>query len=287
MAASITERRGLRLPRLGSGTAIFWLAAAWLVLLVVVAVLAGLLPFAPYDKPVGVPGRPPSLTSAEFLGTDRIGRSILSRVVYGARISLLVGAIATVTGAVVGGLAGLLAAYYRGWVEWVVGVLSDTFLAFPPLLLLLALAAMVRPSAWTLAPAIGLVLIPAFARLAKANALAQMNEEYVLAARAMGARAGRVLFREILPNCIMAVVSYAVVMLAMVIVIEGSLSFLGVGVPPPTPSWGALIADGKDELYVHPHLVLVPCAVMVLTIYCLNVVGDRLRRRFDPREASL
>lgn len=287
MASALTARKVLRVPRGGSGSTVFWFAAGWLALLVVVAAVAGLLPLAPYDRPVGPPNRAPSLASWEFLGTDRIGRSVLSRIIHGARISLLVGVIATATAAVAGGLAGLLAAYYRGWVEWLVGVLTDTFLAFPPLLLLLALAAMVRPSAWTLAPAIGLVLMPAFARLTKANALAQMNAEYVLAARALGARAGRVLFREILPNCVMAVLSYAVVMLAMVIVVEGALSFLGVGVPPPAPSWGALIADGKDELYVHPHLVLVPCAVMVLTIYCLNVLGDRLRRRFDPREGAL
>lgn len=287
MAQALTARRSLRVPRPGSGSALLWAAAGWLALLVVAALAADLLPLAPYDRAVGPPNRPPTLTSWEFLGTDGIGRSVLSRTVYGARISLLVGVIATATAAVAGGLAGLLAAYYRGWVEWLVGVLTDTFLAFPPLLLLLALAAMVRPSAWTLAPAIGLVLMPAFARLTRANALAQLNAEYVLAARAMGARAGRVLFREILPNCLMAVLSYAVVMLAMVIVVEGALSFLGVGVPPPAPSWGALIAAGKDELYTHPHLVLVPCAVMVSTIYCLNVLGDRLRRRFDPGEDGL
>jgi peptide/nickel transport system permease protein len=266
---------------------VFWVAVGWLGLLLLAALLAQLLPLAPYDKPVGVPNQAPSLNSAEFLGTDRIGRSTLSRLIYGAQVSLLVGVVATLTGAVIGTLAGLAAAYYRGAVAWLVGVLGDVFLAFPPLLLLLAPATVMRPSVWSLAPAIGLVLVPAFTRLVRVNALAQLSAEYVVAARAMGARAGRVMFREVLPNCVMAVVSYAVVVLAMVIVIEGALSFIGVGIPPPTPSWGALIADGKDDLYTHPHLVLVPCVVMVMTIYSLNVLGDRLRRRFDAREGDL
>jgi peptide/nickel transport system permease protein len=256
-------------------------ALAWLAVVGAAALLADLLPIAAFDAPVGPPSQQPFAGGVELLGTDSIGRSVLSRLVFGARISIAVGLGSVLLAAVLGGLLGLLAAYLGGAVASVIGVVTDAMLAFPPLLLLLAIAAVVRPGVGTLVVSLGLLAVPAFTRLAKANALSQLGREYLLAARAMGAGHGRLLFRELLPNCVPAIASYGVVMTATMIVIEGALSFLGVGIPPPAPSWGAMIATGKDYLYLAPWLVLVPCVVMFATILALNVVGERLRARFD------
>jgi peptide/nickel transport system permease protein len=258
-----------------------WLAGGWLVLLAVVAVSVGLLPLAAPDAPVGGPNVPPFTAFPEVLGTDGIGRSVLSRLAHGARISLAVSFGATLLAAVGGTLLGVLAAYLRGFAEAVIGVLLDATLAFPPLLLLLALAAVVRPGIWTLVASLGLLFVPPFARLAKATALGRLGREYVVAAQALGAGHGRLLFRELLPGCVPPVASYAVVMAALMIMMEGALSFLGVGIPPPAPSWGAMIASGKDFLAMAPQLVLVPCAAMFLTVLSLNTVGERLRARVD------
>ncbi|MFG1943930.1 ABC transporter permease [Nonomuraea sp. NPDC048826] len=259
-----------------------WPASGWLGLLGLLALGVHLLPLAAPDAPVGAPNLPPFAAFPEFLGTDGIGRSVLSRLVHGARISLTVSIGATLLATVVGGLLGVLAAYLRGVAESVIGVLLDAVLAFPPLLLLLALAAVVRPGVGTLVASLGLLFVPPFARLAKAAALARLNREYVVAAEALGAGHGRLLFRELLPGCVPPVASYAVVMAALMIMVEGALSFLGVGIPPPAPSWGAMIAAGKDFLAPEPQLVLVPCAAMFLTVLSFNTVGERLRERVDP-----
>lgn len=266
---------------------LFWFGAVWLVLIVALALLAPLLPLASVGETVSGPSEPPSWTWPEPLGTDSIGRSVLTRVIFGARISLLVSAAATAMGAVVGGLLGLFAAHVRGKVEAVVDVVTDSVLAFPPLLLLLAMAAVLEPSAWTLTIGLGVLTIPAFTRLMKANALATANREFVLAAQALGAGSGRLVFREVLPNTVAAVLAFGVVQMAVLIVAEGSLSFLGLGVPPPTPSWGGMIASGRDRLGTAPALVFVPGVFFVLTVYSLNTVGERLRARFDTGEGKL
>jgi peptide/nickel transport system permease protein len=264
-------------PRQKRRGAAFWLATGWLGLLALLALFVELLPLAAPDAPAGAPNLPPFAAFPEFLGTDGIGRSVLSRLVHGARISLTVSIGATLLAAVAGGLLGVLAAYLRGPAESAIGVLLDTVLAFPPLLLLLALAAVVRPGVGTLVASLGLLFVPPFARLAKAAALSRLSREYFTAARALGAGHGRLLFRELLPGCVAPVASYAVVMAALMIMVEGALSFLGVGIPPPAPSWGAMIAAGKDFLAVAPQLVLVPCAAMFLTVLSFNTAGERLR----------
>ncbi|MFC5819507.1 ABC transporter permease [Nonomuraea harbinensis] len=268
-------------PTRRGGTAL-WLASGWLGLLGLLALGVGLLPLPAPDAPVGGPNLPPFASFPEILGTDGIGRSVLSRLIHGARISLTVSIGATLLAAVLGGLLGVLAAYLRGFAESVIGVVLDAILAFPPLLLLLALAAVVRPGVGTLVASLGLLFVPPFARLAKAAALARLNREYVVAAEALGAGHGRLLFRELMPGCVPPVASYAVVMAALMIMVEGALSFLGVGIPPPAPSWGAMIAAGKDFLAMSPQLVLVPCAAMFLTVLSFNTVGEHLRARVDP-----
>lgn len=265
---------------------LLWFAIGWLTVLVLLAVFAGLLPHG-YKNPIGASKQSPFHSWPEFLGTDIQGRSVLTRIAYGARASLTIALTATASGIVVGGLLGLLAAHFRGWVEAVVDIVSDTLLAFPPLILLLALASALEPSLTSITIGLAVLSVPGFTRLTKANAIAQSNREYVTVARAMGARPGRIIFRELLPNTMPIVLSYAVIVMAVLMVAEGSLAFLNVGIPPPTPSWGKMIIDGKDYLDTSPAIVFVPCVVLFLTVFSLNIVGDHLRSRFDVREAKL
>ena len=163
----------------------------------------------------------------------------------------------------------------------------DTMLAFPPLVLLLAITTVMTQSFRTLIIGLGVVSIPAFARLSRANTLPFAQREFVVAARSMGARHGRILFREILPNVLFPVGSYAFIVLAAIIVGEGSLSFLGLGIPPPQPSWGGMIASGRNLLATDPYLVFLPAMALLLTVFSFNIIGDRARRRFDVRESML
>lgn len=258
----------------------FWIGTVWLSLLLLVTVFVDLLPVAPYDAMVGPPRQGPQM-SAEFLGTDQIGRSVLSRALHGARSSMVVGLVAAAIGVSVGGLLGLLAGYFRGAVEAIVDILAEIVLAFPPILFLIALAAAVRPSLTTLTVSLALLLTPSFARMTKGSVIAQADREFVVAAKAMGASHRRVLFREILPNTLMSMLAFSVIVMALLIVIEGSLSFLGYGMPMPYPSWGSMVAESKDLLATNPSLVLIPVFFLFMTVYSLNIVGDHLRRRFD------
>ncbi|MBL7498684.1 ABC transporter permease [Frankia sp. CNm7] len=284
-ASVVTKGRRTRAGRrIGVGGC---LAVGWLGLLVVAAVTAQWLPLDDYDTLVGDPGVAPFADWSHPLGTDGIGRDALSRLVYGARASLVVSVGAAALGLLVGGLIGVLAGYLRGWVEAVVDVLANTLLAFPPLIMLLALASVVSPTLWTLAAGLALLAVPPSVRLAKANVASAARREYVLVAEALGARRRRVVARELIPNVVPPLVSFAFVGMAALIVAEGSLSFLGLGIPPPSPSWGGMIAAGKDDLADHPAFVFVPCAAMFLTVLALNTMADLLGRRLDVRESML
>lgn len=259
-----------------------WLSVIWLVLIVLAALLADLLPIANYAIPIGTPRTPPSFESLDaILGTDGLGRSILSRCIHGARVSLLVGAIAGLLGCGIGTLVGHLAGYLGRSTDGVLMFLMDALLAFPPLILLLALSSALTPSVTTVVAGLTLLVIPTFARLARAHTLVWSAREFVRAAKNMGSTNLRIMGREILPNVIPAMTAYLPIVVAALIVAEGSLSFLGLGIPPPTPSWGGMISDGKDTIAEAPHLVFVPATVLFLTVFSLNVAGDALRARFD------
>lgn len=272
------------LRRMSFGTV---LASLWIAVLVAVAVLAAWLPIEHYESIVGPARQAPGWRWPEPLGTDGLGRSTLSRVVYGARVSLLLGVGAAAAAMVLGGLAGMCAGYFRGAVDRVVSTFVDSALAFPPLILLLALTSVLQQTLPTLVLALTLLIVPTFARLARASTLTFAEREFVLAARTMGMRHGRILLRELLPNVVPPVSSYAFIMIATVIVAEGSLSFLGLGIPPPQPSWGGMIARGRENLQTDPHLVFVPGIVMLVTILAFNVLGDHLRGRFYVRDSAL
>lgn len=294
-AEGLTRRRR---RRLGWG---FWLPAAWIGLVLFGAVTAGLWPMpAPetidFLSRAALPGSVGEIEMAGstelveyryLLGTDGLGRDILSRLVHGARVSLTIGLVSPLIGLVIGGMLGILAGYYRGWVETVVMAGVDIVLAFPALALLLAITFYLGPTLVNLICALGFLSIPASARVARANTLSLANREFVLAARAMGASDLYILVREIVPNVVMPLLVFAMLLVAVLIVAEGTLSFLGLSVPPPTPSWGTMIEEGRELLDLSPHVTMIPAAAMCLTVLSFNLIGDRLRSLIDPRESRL
>lgn len=277
-------RRG----RTGRKQIVFWLAIAWLAVIVVGAVTAPWLPLpdelrANVSQKLARPGSP-----GHLLGTDGLGRDILARLVHGARVSLVVSVAAVTIGVVVGGALGVVVGFVRGWFERVAMALTDVALAFPALVLLLALLAFVGQSLPVITVTIGLLSVPRYTRVARASTLSVAEREFVLAATALGAHRRRILLREIVPNVLLPLLAFALLSLGVVIVLEGSLSFLGLSVEQPTPTWGGMIADGKRHLQAAPHVAAVPSAVMFLTVLAVNFVGDQLRSRwFDVRESSL
>jgi peptide/nickel transport system permease protein len=228
----------------------------------------------------------PGLRWPEPLGRTEKGYSELSHIIYGARTSLMIGLLAVVVGLAIGAVIGLLAGWYGRALDASVTVATNVILAFPPLVLLLSVVAVYGRSRLTISLALALVSIPTYTRLMRAQTMAVRQLEYVLASRALGAKDGRVMLREILPNAILPVASYSFLVIAVVIVAEASLSYLGVGVPPPTPSWGGMIVRGQAKLKTDPHLVFVPATVMFLTVLSLNRVGDHVRKNVFNRSAG-
>lgn len=284
---SATGRRSPRRHRsVGIG---YVLALVWIVFLVSVALLADVLPLRPYDEIVGrlAPRSGVGASWSELLGTDAIGRSMVSRLAYGARQTLVIGLVGTGGSLFFGTIVGIAAGYFRGRPEAVMNVLLDAMLSVPPLVLLLTVAAIGRRDVTTVVVGLVIVGTPTFARLARASTIRVRNLTFVSAARSLGAGTPRILGREILPMVLVNLVSFAFLYMGVVVVIEGTLSFLGLGVPPPSPSWGGMINDGRGFLATSPHLVFVPAACLVLTVTSLNTIGDRLQRRFDSRESAL
>ncbi len=221
------------------------------------------------------------------LGTDLDGRDLLSRLAHGARISLTVSLIAPLIGLLAGTVLGLLSAWYGGALRTAILGLLDAMLAFPSLVFALALTVVLGPSVQNVTLALGIMSVPAFARIARANALPLISREFVLAARTAGASDAYIMFREILPNMVMSLLTYALTMMSVMIVAEGSLSFLGVGVPPPVPSWGSMIAEGRESLERVPHVSMIPAVAMFLTVLSLNLLGDVLGKRRAGKAGGL
>jgi ABC-type dipeptide/oligopeptide/nickel transport system permease subunit len=218
-----------------------------------------------------------------LLGTDTQGRDVLSRVLYGARLSLAVGLVSQSVAVILGVLLGLLAGYYGRWVDAVVMRLADVTLAFPTLLLLVAVAAAVRPSLLVIFLVIGAVGWAGMARLVRGQVLTLRGAEFVVAARALGARDRRVLLRHLLPNVRTQVIIAATLGIAGAIMAEAALSFVGLGAQPPTPSWGAMVADGRDFIRVAPWVSFAPGIAIGLAVLGFNLVGDALRETYDPK----
>lgn len=260
----------------------YWLAVCWLGVVVVGALLAPLLPLeeaSRASKTLDVtPLLRPDLGSNHPLGTNAYGLDLFSRLLEGAKVSLVISLGGVAIGIVVGGSIGLLAGFVRGPLDSVVRVVSDTVLAFPPLIFLLAVASVAPRTSFTFVIAFGFLLVPINIRLARGNTMAMVQREFVLAAESLGASPRRIMLRELLPNVVLPSVSYGLVLVPLMIVTEAALSFLGLGIPPPRASWGNMIAEGRAGASVdNPHLVLVPGCMLILTVLAMNLVAERIR----------
>jgi peptide/nickel transport system permease protein len=265
---------------------LFWMAIGWMLFVFALAIFANLLPIADPTAMDMLERRAP-FSVAHWLGTDGLGRDELSRLIYGARISLVVGMCAPIIGLTIGGALGMLAGYFQGrFGPFVVGS-TDVLLAFPPLILVLAVIAYVGQSILNLTLVLGVLGIPAFMRVARAATLTLSRREFVIAAQALGASHARILLRELLPNVILPLFAFFLLAVAITIVVEGSLSFIGLGVPPPISSWGSMIGEGRESLDIAPRLAFMPAVAMFLTVLSFNLVGDTLRALTDPRQGAL
>ena len=267
-------------------------ARAWFSVVVIVLIAGAAIgaPLVAHHDPLAIDLRsqllPPSGT--HWLGTDVQGRDVWARLVFGARISLSVGVFSQAIALTLGLALGLVAGYYGRWMDEVVMRLADVTLAFPTLLLLIALVAALQPSLTIVFLTIGFVGWAAMARLVRGQVLVVRELEFVQASRALGARDGRVMLRHVLPSVVAPVLIAATLGIAAAIMAESSLSFLGLGVQPPTPSWGAMIADGRDlaQLRSAPWTSVAPGLAIGLTVLAFNLLGDALRDALDPRGAG-
>jgi peptide/nickel transport system permease protein len=261
------------------------LALLGLVLVVVLALSAALAPWlSPYD-----PGRQSLIEKRAkpggkyLLGADEFGRDILSRVIYGSRVALLVGVLSVVIALAGGLLLGTLAGWAGGWLDALMMRGIEILLAFPYLLLALAIVAALGPGALNTTIAVGIWGVPTVTRIVRGSVLALRETEYVGAARALGAPVPALLRRHILPNIVPGLIVYATLFMANAILLEAALSFLGLGVQPPTASWGLMVSTGRDVLLVAPHVATVPGLAIMVAVLAFNLVGDGLRDALDPR----
>jgi ABC-type dipeptide/oligopeptide/nickel transport system permease subunit len=260
-------------------------AMVMILVLVVVAVFANVL--VPYDPTHSYPGMRGVGPSVEHpLGFDHIGRDLLARVIYGARVALLVGLGATVISVVLGVIIGAISGYFGGVVDTVFSRVVDTLMAFPLLALLIVLAAVLGPSLTTTILVIGVTTWARFARVVRADVMALRQSDFVTAARASGVQSGRIIFRHILPNVLGPVIVLATLGIGSIIILESSLSFLGLGIQPPTSSWGGTLADGRSLIRQFPHITFFPGLMIFVTVLAFNLLGDGLRDALDPRQRA-
>jgi ABC-type dipeptide/oligopeptide/nickel transport system permease subunit len=263
-------------------THLSWVVVAGFVLLAAVGpLLVGADPTRGTNDtllPLGAAGHP--------LGTDDLGRDELARMVHGARPLLLVAFLATALAAVLGIGVGLVAGYAGRWVEWVLMRLMDLALAFPSMLLIILIVTAWRPGVSSLVVGIGIALAPGLARLARALSAREAGRDYVVAARLGGARTPGILLREVLPNIAGPMLAQTVMTLSIAAGFAAGLSYLGLGIQPPTPDWGYMVQAGQEFLYAAPRLVVLPAAATLIFVVACNFVGDDLRDRLDPRSTT-
>ena len=258
-----------------------------LVIAIGAAVLAALIaPHDPYAQAVGSrlipPVWDPGGSWGNILGTDPLGRDLLSRIIYGARISISAGALAVAVSMVLGVLMGLLAGYYRGTIDTVISGLVDVILAFPFLLLALAAVAVVGPGFGNMVIVLGVTGWPIYTRVVRAETLKYREREFVQAARALGLGSGRIIRAHVLPNLLNAIIVMASLEVARMIILESFLSFLGLGIQPPIPSWGGMLGEGRVYMLSHWWLATFPGLAIFLTTLGINLFGDGLRDVLDP-----
>lgn len=270
-----------------------YLCGLWLAALAVGALLSPWLPLGEARNATIALAEPiylePFTESGHLLGTNGAGLDMLGRALYGARASLVISLSAVLIGVTVGGLIGVVAGYFRKGTDRVISILTNAVLAVPPLILLVALASILDPTMRNMALALSLLTIPSMVRIARANAISFAQREFVLAARALGASRWRIMLRELVPNVALPLMSMAMVTISALIVAESSLSFLGLGIPQPEPTWGNMISEAQagDTMKDHPFIVIVPGLFLFLTVFSFNLLGEKAQRRWDPRSAKL
>lgn len=280
---------GVAKKKLGLG---FWLAVGWIVLVVLLAIFAPWLPLKdPNENFIDIQGkgRPPYGPSADhWLGSDQDARDMLSRTIYGARVSLVVGFSAVAFGFLVGGTVGLISGFVRGIFDKITSFIMLVLLSFPALILAILITSLMERSLWTIALTLGILSVAPVGRLARAASLVFAEREFVLAARTMGAKPSHIMLRELLPNVLIPMSALALLGTAIAIVAEGGLAFLGLSVEKGS-TWGKLILTGANsrQLEEAPWIAFVPIAALFLTVMALNFAGDRLRDYFDVRELAL
>ena len=270
---------------------VFWIAVGWLVLIVLAAILAPWLPLKDpeqnyIDRSLG---RPPYSPSSEFwFGTDKDARDMFSRTIWGARVSLTVGFVAIACGMVIGGTAGMLAGFFRGWWDRVVSFVFVVLLSFPALVLAILITTLLDRSLLTISATLGFLAIAPVGRLARATTIQFSEREFVVAARTVGASNRRIIVRELLPNVVIPMGALALLGMAVAIVAEGALAFLGLSVEKGS-TWGKLILFGSETrtLENSPWVAFAPITVLFLTVASLNFCGDKVRAHFDVKESAL
>lgn len=261
---------------------IAYLGAAIVVVVVALALLADVI--TPYDPAWQIDERLTSPTADYVLGLDEFGRDVYSRIIYGARISLYVGIVSVLVIALpLGGALGVVAGYYRGWVDTALSRVVDVMFAFPTIVLAITIVGILGPSLTNAMIAIGIVYAPTFARVARGATLAIANLDYIMASRTIGARDSRIIWRHVLPNIAAPLVIQTTLALSTAILVEAGLSFLGLGTQPPTPSWGTMLQTGRRYMELAPWVAIYPGIAIMVTVLGFNLAGDGLRDALDPR----
>lgn len=254
--------------------------------LIITAIFAPFIaPYSPYQRSMDEALAPPS--REHLLGTDGLGRDTLSRIIFGTRTALMVGVITVAIAAGAGVSLGLIAGYYGGWVQAIIMRLMDALMAFPMILLALVLASLLGGGLRNVMIALGISLMPGYARLMCGQVLSAKENDYVLVEHALGAGDLRIMLRHIFPNCLASIIVLMTVMLGMAILSEASLSFLGVGIEPPTPAWGSMVNEGYKYLRTVQVLSFAPGLAIMLVVFSFNMVGDGLRDALDPKLRGL
>jgi peptide/nickel transport system permease protein len=270
----------------------FWICTAWIGLIILVALFANLLPLPKpnYENFAAPQNAGPGW--GHLLGTDDLNRDIFSRLLFGSRVSLVVGFGSTAIGLLLGGIPAMFSAYRRGRVDTFLNTVSYAVLAFPALVAVIAIGSFWGHQLWKITLVIGIFSAPVLFRVIRAATLSYATRDFVMAAKALGAKDRRILGREILPNILPTVLSFGLIAVATVVVLEGTLAFLGLSVPPPTPSWGNMLYEGSGLLtggkgQNNPWLIIFPAMAMFSLLFSLNVVADKLRSYFDGTEVKL
>jgi peptide/nickel transport system permease protein len=239
-------------------------------------------PYDPFEIVSGMRGVEPSPDHP--LGWDHVGRDLLSRVIYGSRVALTVGLVATLVSVTIGVTIGAASGYFGGLVDTLLMRLTDTLMAFPLIALLVLLASVLGPSLITTLVVIGGTSWSTYARVVRADIMSMKAQEFIIAAHAVGVKDSRIIWRHILPNVLAPVIVLATLNVGGVIILEAALSFLGLGIPPPTPSWGTILSDGRAFIVLYPHISIAPGIMIFLTVLASNLFGDGLRDALDPKQ---